>query len=42
MRRDRKELSDIKARVKARQINLKVLYKLYGNKKNTSKSKRNC
>jgi hypothetical protein len=42
VRNVKKVLEDIKAKVKARQINLKVLYKSYGNKKNTSKSKRNC
>ena len=42
MRNDKNVLEDTKAKVRARQINLKVLYKIYGNKKNTSTSKRNC
>jgi len=40
--KDKEVLEDTKAKVKARQISLKVLYKSYGNKKNTSKSSRNC
>jgi hypothetical protein len=42
MKKDKKVLEDTKAKGKARQISLKVLYKSYGNKKNTSESSRNC
>jgi hypothetical protein len=42
VKKDKEVIEDIKAKAKARQISLKVLYKSYGNKKNTSESSRNC